>query len=76
MLPAIMGATAVLSKHVGFWGASAHDAGVRNPPVVVVGVLLEALFYSGVVTSSDESWLQRLVWCFFLHFLQRNLDGH
>ena len=29
-LPATMGATAVLRRHVGFWGASEQDAGDRN----------------------------------------------
>ena len=71
-----MGATAVLSGHVGFWGASEHDAGVRNPPVVVVGVSSEIFYFSGVMTLVGESLLQRLVWCFFLHFLQQNLDVH
>jgi len=41
LLPAIMGATAVFSMHVGFWEASEYDVGIRNPPVVVVGVLSE-----------------------------------
>ena len=76
MLPATMGATAVLSRHVGVCGASEHDAGVRNPPVVVVGVSSEAFFFSGVVPLVGGLLLQRLVWCFFLHFLQRNFDVH
>lgn len=75
MLPATMGATAVLSRHVGFRGASEHDAGVRNPPVVVVGGLSE-VFFSGMVSLVGEPLLQRLVWCFLLHFLQRDLDVH
>ena len=66
--------TAVLSRHVGFWRASAHDTHVRNPLVVIVGLLSKAFYFSGVVPLFGESLLQRLVWCFLLHFLHWNLD--
>ena len=74
--PAIIGAIAVLSKQVVvlFSEALQCDAGVRSPLVgVVTSVFCSLLVPSEVLVVS---LLQRLVWCFFLHFLQRNLDGH
>ena len=72
----IIGATAVLSKQVVvlFSEVSQCDAGVTSPLVgVVTSVFCSSLTPSEVLVVS---LLQRLVWCFFLHFLQQNLDGH
>ena len=73
--PAIIGATTVLSKHVVvlFSEALQCDAGVRSPLVgVVTSVFCSSLTPSEVLVVS---LLQRLVWCFFLHFLQRTWMG-
>jgi len=75
---AIMGATAVLSRQAVLLGVLHHEAVVRSP-VVVVGVALPTALSSLWDVSDlvcDTLLLQRLVWFFFLHFLQLNFEGH
>ena len=76
----MIGATAVLSKQVGEFSETSHwDVVVKNPLVGTVSFGVVTAAFCSFCTPSDVSvglLLQRLVWCFFLHLLQRNLDGH
>jgi len=75
---AIIGTTIVLSKQAVLLGILQHEAGVRSP-AIVMGVALPAALLSLWGVSDllcDTLLLQRLVWCFFLHCPQQNLDGY
>ena len=71
LLPAMMGATAVLSRQVvTVCGVVQDDAGVSIPVTSSeeFGELLSVTL-SRVGSADGCALLHKVVWCFFLHFL-------